>query len=60
MGISRYNIGLALLPLDKIYESNCLFFVANGQGDVFKVKPFIPDWWPKVNVDRGIDNIDNI
>ncbi|CAG8484410.1 5880_t:CDS:10 [Diversispora eburnea] len=38
IGISRHNIGLALISLDKILESNSLFFMTNGQGDVFKIE----------------------
>ncbi|CAG8596756.1 15581_t:CDS:2 [Acaulospora colombiana] len=47
IGSARYNVTLALLSLDKVQENN--LFVANGKGKVYKVKPFIPDWWPTVD-----------
>ncbi|CAG8442702.1 12307_t:CDS:2 [Acaulospora morrowiae] len=50
IGSAQYNIALALITLDKVQEND--LFVANGRGDVYRVKPFIPDWWPKVN-DKG-------
>ncbi|CAG8583316.1 22321_t:CDS:2, partial [Gigaspora margarita] len=47
IGSSCHNIALGLLNLDKVQDENLA--VANERGDVYRVKPFIPDWWPKVD-----------
>ncbi|CAG8517520.1 5499_t:CDS:2 [Gigaspora rosea] len=47
IGSSCHNIALALLNLDKVQDENLA--VANERGEVYRVKPFIPDWWPKVD-----------
>ncbi|CAG8811367.1 20922_t:CDS:2, partial [Gigaspora margarita] len=39
---SCHNTALALLNLDDVA-------VANERGEVYKVKAFIPNWWPKVD-----------
>ncbi|CAG8503389.1 3721_t:CDS:2 [Racocetra fulgida] len=47
IGSSCNNIALALLNLDKVQDENLI--VASGRGEVYRVKPFVPDWWPKVD-----------
>ncbi|CAG8805060.1 32541_t:CDS:2, partial [Racocetra persica] len=45
IGSSCHNVALALLNLDKVQDENLI--VASGRGEVYRVKPFVPDWWPK-------------
>ena len=44
IGSSCYNIALALLRLDRIDDENLI--IENQSGKSFRMKPFIPSWWP--------------
>ncbi|CAG8515986.1 8751_t:CDS:2 [Funneliformis caledonium] len=52
IGTSYHNVALALLKLD-IIQGNELT-VNNGQGENLRIKPFRPQWWPKIDDKENI------